>query len=373
MSALLTVGADLSRVMIAANLPSGTTFTETKVVAYGQSNDCKIEEGISGGTSYVKIITPSGEKTLYDGSDNYTLSAYPDFGTVTSVDEDAVSYPYLIRESDKRIYGLTEDKNLKEIEFEGAGFHNSIYRGKNLGSTVTYAQAEAIKNGDFSGLFIGDYWEKPGKYVDAMQWDENSTVKWIIAGFDYYFGAGSSGYLAVTQHHIVLIPEDVLYDIRMNASESTSGGYRNSEMFASGLGNATSTANRHFNYTQNEGKSALFMRPQMATTVVTDGRPTDAMKLQSTVSLLTEGNVFGSPQLAPIANGENVEGFLSFDYMQLPLFRLNPAMIHIQEDYWLRDIYDDTSYCMVDSDGRPNKDAADEAHGVRPIIAVYAF
>lgn len=36
--------------------------------------------------------------------------------------------------------------------------HNVIYRGKNLGSVFTSAQKQAIVNGTFNDLYIGDYW-----------------------------------------------------------------------------------------------------------------------------------------------------------------------------------------------------------------------
>ena len=38
-----------------------------------------------------------------------------------------------------------------------AGFHNSIYRGKNLGTSVSSAQYAEISAGTFKDLFIGDY------------------------------------------------------------------------------------------------------------------------------------------------------------------------------------------------------------------------
>lgn len=36
--------------------------------------------------------------------------------------------------------------------------HNSIYRGKYLGSSVTAEQYLAISTGAFTDLYIGDYW-----------------------------------------------------------------------------------------------------------------------------------------------------------------------------------------------------------------------
>lgn len=82
----------------------------------------------------------------------------------------------------------------------GAGYHNSIYRGKNLGTAVTDEQWAAIKAGTFDDLFIGDYWKI-------------NDVKYYIAAFDYYYdnyadsnnmGTGSS---YVDVHHITIVPD----------------------------------------------------------------------------------------------------------------------------------------------------------------------
>ena len=55
---------------------------------------------------------------------------------------------------------------------QNAGFHNSIYRGKNLGSSVSAEQWAQIGAGTFDDMFIGDYWVING-------------VTWRIAAFDY--------------------------------------------------------------------------------------------------------------------------------------------------------------------------------------------
>lgn len=44
------------------------------------------------------------------------------------------------------------------VPMSNAGFHNSVYRGKYLGTAVTDTQWTAIGNGTFEDLYIGDYW-----------------------------------------------------------------------------------------------------------------------------------------------------------------------------------------------------------------------
>ena len=61
----------------------------------------------------------------------------------------------------------------------GAGAHNSIYRGKYLGASVTAEQYSAIAAGTFDDLYIGDYWTIGG-------------VNYRIAAFDYYYRSGDN-------------------------------------------------------------------------------------------------------------------------------------------------------------------------------------
>lgn len=64
-------------------------------------------------------------------------------------------------------------------DFSGAGFHNSLYRGENLGDHVTDEQYATIAAGTFDGLWIGDYWVIGG-------------VTYRIAAFDYYYNTGDT-------------------------------------------------------------------------------------------------------------------------------------------------------------------------------------
>ena len=68
---------------------------------------------------------------------------------------------------------------LAALLFNNAGAHNAIYRGKNLGTSVTAAQWAAIANGSFTDLYIGDYWVI-------------GDFNWRIAAFDYYYKSGDT-------------------------------------------------------------------------------------------------------------------------------------------------------------------------------------
>ena len=57
---------------------------------------------------------------------------------------------------------------------QNAGFHNSIFRGKNLGTSITSEQWSAISSGTFDDLFIGDYW-----VINGMRFDFQYGVSMI--------------------------------------------------------------------------------------------------------------------------------------------------------------------------------------------------
>lgn len=74
--------------------------------------------------------------------------------------------------------------------------HSQIFRGKSLGSTFTSSQKEAISNGTFHDLWLGDYWTISGNTYQ-------------IVDFDYYYGDHGRGTLI---HHVVVMPREVLDD-----------------------------------------------------------------------------------------------------------------------------------------------------------------
>lgn len=118
------------------------------------------------------------------------------------------------------IKAINEIFNKDTGEPTGAGFHNSIYRGKWLGTTPTEEQMEAINNGTFTNLFIGDYWS------DNSDPSDNSSIKYRIAAFDYYYGIGETPCLT---HHAVIVPDKPINRGIHNGfyeKGTTRGGYK---------------------------------------------------------------------------------------------------------------------------------------------------
>ncbi len=123
-------------------------------------------------------------------------------------------FPTQLHTSSKNIVGaINELSQRTSSDPPGAGFHNSIFRGKWLGAYPTNEQLESINNGSFNDLFIGDYW-----YDSSIA---NGLI-WRIAACDYYYGLGPE---AVTTHHLIIVPD---YNVSRSAYYNNRGqdGYK---------------------------------------------------------------------------------------------------------------------------------------------------
>lgn len=219
------------------------------------------------------------------------------------------------------------------------------YRGRSLGSVVTDEQYTAIKDGSFKGLFLGDYWEIGGR-------------KWRIMDFDYWWGTGDQ---ACVTHHLVIMPDTILYNVQMNTSNSTAGGY-------SSVRN-TITDNAKTIITGAFGAHVLNHRESF-TTEVTNGYPTNGAFFDSTVDLANEIMVFGSYIYAPGSNGSIKPYRYTIDKAQLAAMRVNPVLTSFRQTYFLRDVATATDYVVVASTGGVAYTSANVSSGIRPVFGL---
>lgn len=236
------------------------------------------------------------------------------------------------------------------VEFAGmvsAVNHRNVYRGKNLGTSVTSAQKAAIQAGTFDDLFIGDYWVING-------------VTWVIADMDYFYNCGDT---AFTKHHLVIVPNGPLYKAQMNESNVTTGGYVGSKMYTENLNSAKATISAAF------GDMVLSHREYL-TNAVTDGHPSAGGWFDSTVELMNEIMVYGTHVYAPANNGVTIPTRYTVAKQQLALFALNPRAINNRQDIWLRDVVSAAGFALVGSDGLASCTSASNSRGVRPEFCI---
>lgn len=229
----------------------------------------------------------------------------------------------------------------------GAGAHNSIYRGKNLGTSVTAAQWAAIADGSFTDLYIGDYWTI-------------GSVNWRIAAFDYYYKTGDT---PCTTHHVVIVPDTTLYNAAMSSTNTTTGGYVGSAMYTANLEQAKTIIKGAF------GSHILQHRIYLTNTVA-NGRASDGAWYDSEVDLMCEQMVYGSGIFSPVSDGSNVPANYRIEKSQLPLFRHDPSRICNYNNWWLRDVITAFSFAFVAENSRADYTYPSYAIGVRPAFSI---
>lgn len=239
-------------------------------------------------------------------------------------------------------------EEIAPLLFNNAGAHNAIYRGKNLGTSVTSAQWAAIADGSFIDLYIGDYWVISG-------------VNWRIAAFDYYLTTGDT---ACDTHHVVIVPDSNLYTHVMNDTNITTGGYVGSKMYTGGLAQARTTIETAF------GASHILSHRQYLCNAVTNGYPSGGSWYDSKVELMTEQNVYGGKVLSPMGNGATTVSNYTIDKSQYPLFAHDPHMISNRQYFWLRDVVSATDFARVDYHGAAYCNGAFGDRGVRPAFSI---
>lgn len=237
---------------------------------------------------------------------------------------------------------------LAQLTYDNAGAHNSIYRGKNLGTTVTEEQWEAISSGTFTDLYIGDYWVIGG-------------VNWRIAAFDYYLNCSDTSF---TKHHAVIVPDTCLYNAQMNTTNVTTGAYKGSAMYTANLAQAKSTINSAF------GSSHVLSHRIYLSNATSNGRVSAGEWTDSTVDLMCEHMVYGSGIFSPVSDGSSMPNNYRVEKGQLPLFALEPSRICNRDNWWLRDVITAARFAEVYYVGGAAYGSASHSYGVRPAFCI---
>lgn len=235
-----------------------------------------------------------------------------------------------------------------------AGGHNSIFRGKNLGTSYTAAMSKAIQAGTFDDLFVGDYLTI------------NGTV-YRVAGFNLGKQIGDSPSLG---NCMCLVPDSALYNAQMHNTDSgqytegaannvTTGAYANSDMRTTNLAQATQKIVNDF------GSSHVMSYRDILPNATADGQASGWAWYDCKVELMSETMVYGTKVWA---NSGYEVGCIN---SQFPLFALAPEYIHRRFTYWLRGVVSATYFCYVNyNGGAADYGSASHSYGVRPFFFV---
>ena len=238
---------------------------------------------------------------------------------------------------------------------KNAGGHNSVYRGKNIGASVTEEQYAEIDAGTFFDMYIGDFWRI-------------NNVTWRIAAFDYWFGMGDT---ACTTHHVLVVPDSNLATAKINGTSTIPGGYVGSDFYTgdndnTGKATAETAINNAF------GSVHILSHRERLSNAVTDGYESASAWYDSTLELMTEQMVFGGRVFDNVINGTNIPAIYTIDNAQLPLFRHNHSLIRNGGNYWLRNIVSAFHFSYVGQNGQIGYYGVNNAFGIRPVFAIKA-
>lgn len=223
-----------------------------------------------------------------------------------------------------------------------------LFRGKNLGTALTAVQKAAIKDGSFKGMFLGDYWSIGGRI-------------WRIVDMDYWYNCGDT---AFTSHHLVIMPDEALYNAQMNTTNVTTGGYVGSAMYKSNLANAKTIVNAAF-------QGSVLTHREYLCNAVANGRPSGGAWFDSSIELPNEPMMYGHPHFSPTSDGSTVPSIYTISKTQLALFMVCPRFI-VNRSYnqWLRDVVSSANFAFVNFLGSTIYSSASGSDGVRPVFPV---
>lgn len=223
-----------------------------------------------------------------------------------------------------------------------------LFRGKNLGTALTAVQKAAIKDGSFKGMFLGDYWSIGGRI-------------WRIVDMDYWYNCGDT---AFTSHHLVIMPDEALYNAQMNTTNVTTGGYVGSAMYKSNLANAKTIVNAAF-------QGSVLTHREYLCNAVANGRPSGGAWFDSSIELPNEPMMYGHPHFSPTSDGSTVPSIYTISKTQLALFMVCPRFI-VNRSYnlWLRDVVSSAYFAFVYGYGDASYYGASSSSGVRPVFPV---
>lgn len=222
----------------------------------------------------------------------------------------------------------TEITDIIELNNSWSGKRN-LFRGYYLGDTITQAQSEAIDDGTFNNLYLGDYWTFEG-------------INYRIADFNYWtYGLGGG-------NHLVIVPDQQLAIQPMDPSVN-SVPYYNAAIRLYLTTTILPNLQRLF------GNRIGFYYENLYT------ESSQYNEVLARVELMNELMVYGKG-----IHRKNREPTYSFN--QLALFRSAPEFINTDgyTPYWLRDQSAGEDYCSVSGDGMADYNPNDNMHGIRP-------
>ena len=251
-----------------------------------------------------------------------------------------------------------------------------IYRGNNLGDTLTDAQHTALSSGNFTDLYLGDYWTKSVTIPDfyelttaepsdwataytsyytksgdtytavtgssAPTWAADTyyqksvptqtvTLKAVIADFDTFYAGYNSTYAAINTHHAAVIVTG-FNNVVWNKTNTTAGGYVNSLIHKWLVGSVLPEIETWF------GSAKVLSHQKLLTNAITGDAASGWTWSSQKISLLSECQLYGMKVWggSKATNGAYEPGEA---FKHLNVFNhIDANLLFGNKNIWLRDI-----------------------------------
>ncbi len=240
---------------------------------------------------------------------------------------------------------VLEKEEYQEYLNAGVNARRNTYRGKNITSYKDLPEDNKmnlynqIKNCTFDDIYVGDYIES--KQTDS----ENREIIWLIADINNYLYSGDT---ALDKCHATIIPAYPLMEAQMNTENTSTGGYKESEMYTTTLGttigsNTTDVLNKYLvpdfgnHIIKYKNLVSNGMEQSRSNQFGTNNGASSSWSWEERyLDLMSEVNVYGSTIWS--SSGYDI----GIDNRQYAIFRLKPEFINSYEtsrfNYWLKAI-----------------------------------
>ena len=192
--------------------------------------------------------------------------------------------------------------------------------------------------------------------------------KLTINGHVYYFAHPDywlhTGNQECTQHHMLVIPATNIVSGKMNSTNTTVGGYINSE-FRKGLNGNTALAIAKAQIKADFGESNILTHREIFTSTITNGKASSWEWVDSDIDIMSEVMAYGCNVWTSAPGYET-----GIDKCQIKLFQERPDLITTRAARWLRSVVSVSDFAFVSGYGHANGAGASLAYGVRPAFAI---
>ena len=243
-----------------------------------------------------------------------------------------------------------------------AGQKPTFWRGKNLGTSFTREQQDALYRGDFKEFCIGDFWNVNDHY-------------WVVADWDtlYQNIISNSASDIMTDHHILLVCVSAYGPDKMHITRDISNvGYANCD-WRKGTNGITLRSVIQNDVYSFFGEDNVVRYTMSLINGVSSVRDMNATSWISTVSakcdieLLSECMIFGCIKKA-IQVSPTGDGFTTRFDKQLPLFKVNNRATYNRAVNFLMQPMDHTRFTTMGNTGMSSQINADSSCFFQPFF-----